>query len=535
MTAGGNAASFGGSGSMATIRFGDFEVDVGRRELRRSGEIVRVEPKVFDLLTYLAEHSDRVVPKNELQDVLWANSIVTEASLTRCIMKARKAVGDDSGTQAIIRTVARSGYRFVADVDNTRPANAMPSVETGVRYELPERPSIAVMPFSYSGGGGDEGFLADGLTEDVITDLSRNGWLFVISRNSSFTYKGESFDVRQVGRDLGVRYVAEGSVRQAGNRLRVTVDLVDTTTGSQQWSERYDREIDDIFAVQDEICAGIVTALGTEVQRAEGRRARQTDARSLDAWGLIQRGMAESWAAFNRASCAQAETLYRRAVEIAPNDPRALAYLANNLAMQVTNGWRMDHDAVRQEASELCRRALDLAPDDPVVLGQLGHVHTCLGRARDGARILERARVLDPNSAYVLTVLSYAMTLSGRAAEAIAPAQLAMRHSPRDPTVHWALCMLSMAYLQLEDWDQARDHALSSLDHYSGWHPTWVMLSLAEGCAGREEEARQSLERAKEVEPMITKSGYRSFCNYLARDADQAERFSGILAKCWPE
>ena len=230
--------------------FGDCVIDSGRRELSRGGEAVAVGPQVFDLLIHLIENRDRVVSKDELFDLIWRGRTVSESTLASHVNFARRALGDTGEEQRLIRTIARKGFRFVGDVreapsqdaEKSKVAETNPSIECRFRapLALPDQPSVAVLPFLNLSGDPDQDYFADGVVEDIIGALSRMRWLFVIARNSSFTYKGRAVDVKQVGRELGVRYVLEGSVRKAGNRVRVTGQLIDATAGAHLWAERFD-------------------------------------------------------------------------------------------------------------------------------------------------------------------------------------------------------------------------------------------------------------------------------------------------------
>src|SRR6516164_4116422 len=230
--------------------FGEHVLDVERRELRRGGDPVAVEPQVFDLIVYLVQNRDRVVTKDELLDAVWGGRIVSESALTARINAVRRAVGDSGEAQAVIRTIQRRGFRFIAEVrEEGAPATMRdaPALEAAA-LALPDKPSIAVLLFLNLSGDPDQEYFADGMIEEIITALSRIRWLFVIARNLSFTYKGRSVDVKQVRRELGVRYVLEGSVRKAANRVRITAQLIEAATGTHVWAERYDRSLDDIFA-----------------------------------------------------------------------------------------------------------------------------------------------------------------------------------------------------------------------------------------------------------------------------------------------
>jgi TolB-like protein len=232
--------------------FEDCTVDTDRREIRRGTAIVSPGPQVFDLLVYLIRNRDRVVSKDDLLEAVWRGRIVSEQTLTSHINAARKAIGDSGDEQRLIRTVPRKGFRFVGEVREARAttasAVAAPPPATPVATEalaLPDRPSIAVLPFANLSGAPQQDYLSDGITEDIITELSRFSELLVIARNSSFQYKGKAVDIRQVGRELGARYVLEGSVRWSGDRIRIAAQLIYAATGAHRWAERYDRELHD--------------------------------------------------------------------------------------------------------------------------------------------------------------------------------------------------------------------------------------------------------------------------------------------------
>ena len=262
--------------------FENYALDADRRELRRGDYLVPVEPKAFDLMVHLIANRERVVSKDDLIAAIWNGRIVSDSALTTCINVARSAIGDSGGAQRLIKTLPRKGLRFVGLVrEGELPAavggdqDAEPSKQP---LSLPDKPSIAVLSFTNMSADPDQHYFADGMAEEIITALSRCRSLFVIARNSSFSYKGKSIDVRQIGSELGVRYVLEGSVRRSGNRLRITGQLVDATSGVHIWADRFEGEMSDVFDLQDRITESVVGAIEPSVQLAEIERLKRTAA-----------------------------------------------------------------------------------------------------------------------------------------------------------------------------------------------------------------------------------------------------------------
>jgi adenylate cyclase len=262
--------------------------------LRRADAPVAVEPKVFDLLAFVIENRQRVVSRDDLIAQVWEGRIVSESALARCIYGARNAIGDSGEAQRLIKTLPSKGVRFVGIVrEEPQPSGGASTGIGGAQptsaLALPDRPSIAVLAFTNMSGDPGQDYFSDGITDDIITELSRFSELFVIARNSSFQYKGKSPDIRQVGRELGVRYVLEGSIRRAGNRVRVSAQLIDAVTGAHRWAERYDRELKDVFAVQDEVSRAIVAILVAHVNKAEAERTRLTPPATWQAHDFFMR------------------------------------------------------------------------------------------------------------------------------------------------------------------------------------------------------------------------------------------------------
>jgi TolB-like protein len=312
--------------------FGDHVLDLERRELRRSGDLVDLEPQVFDLLAYLVQQRDRVVSKDDLLQAVWGGRIVSEAAMTSRINAVRRAVGDSGAAQQVIRTIARKGLRFVAAVQE-QPKETAERVATALQempLAFPDRPSIAVLPFVNLSADPQQEYFADGMVEELITALSRIRWLFVIARNSSFTYKGRPVDVKRVGRELGVRYVLEGSVRKAGERVRIAAQLIEAQTGAHLWAERFDGSLEDVFELQDEVARSVAGVIEPTLQAAEVRRSadRQTD--DLTAYDLYLRALPYA-ASPEPDRIALAFELIQEAIDRDPNYARALVLAAHSI------------------------------------------------------------------------------------------------------------------------------------------------------------------------------------------------------------
>jgi TolB-like protein len=317
-------------------RFEDFVLDSDRRELARRAEAIALGPQVFDLLLHLVKNREHVVTKDNLIEVVWEGRIISESTLTSHINAVRKAIGDTGEDQRLLRTIARKGYRFVGNVretdssENASPAKPTISFASASPVQAltpPDHPSIAVLPFLNLSGDPEQDYFVDGVVDDIISALSRMRWLFVIARNSSFTYKGRAVDVKQAGRELGVRYILEGSLRRAANRVRITGQLVDATTGATLWSERFESALDDIFELQDQMATSIVGELVPHLERAEIERARHKPTESLDAYDYYLRGMWK-FRQVSRSAMDEALPMFYEAIRRDPDFASAYAMAA---------------------------------------------------------------------------------------------------------------------------------------------------------------------------------------------------------------
>jgi len=373
-----------------------------------------------------------------------------------------------------------------------------PSGETGL--PLPSKPSIAILPFENMSGDPEQAYFSDGLAEDLITALSRIRWLFVVARNSSFTYGATATDVKQIGRELGVRYVVEGSVRKGGSRVRITAQLIDAVSGNHVWAERFDRELVDVFAVQDEITERIAATIEPELARAELERARRKSPESLDAWDLYQRGLWHVWQ-FNAVDNARARDLFERATALDPGFSPFIAGVALCRLFDHTLRYRPASERSLEAALVAARHAVDLDDKDAAAHSILGRAHTARGDYDEAVAETRKALELNPSLALGHYGLGMALVLSGRSKEAIPEFDIAERLSPHDPYL-WNFSMWrAWARLALDDFPGAVADARSATRLPRTPFPTWATLAAGLGHLGQIAEGRAALAKALELEP----------------------------------
>ncbi|WP_306395479.1 winged helix-turn-helix domain-containing protein [Telluria beijingensis] len=480
------------------IAFEDCVLDLDRRELLRASTVVPTAPQVFDLLAYLARCHERVVSRDELVDTIWAGRIVSESTLASHVNAVRKAVGDCGKEQRVIRTVARKGFRFVAGVREV--ASAEMAETASATPALPSKPSIAVLPFVNLSGDPQQDYLADGVVEDIIAALSRHRWLFVVARNSSFTYKGRILDIKQVGRELGVRYVLEGSWRKANDRVRITGQLIDATTGAHHWAGRAEGVLGDIFELQDRITESVIGAVAPELERAEIERARHKPTDSLDAYDYYLRGVAELHEA-SRETSERGLAFFHQAIAADPGFASAHAMAAWCHAWRKANGWMADGAEV-QEAVRLARRAVELDKGDAVALTRAGHVLGYLaGDIHAGIGLLDKALVLNPNLAAARYLGGYLRLWQGDTAAAMAHLGRAMRLSPLDPELYRMQAGMAMAHLFDRQFDAASVWAEAARRDFPGFLLAAVAQAASHALAGRLPDARRALDHVRELDP----------------------------------
>jgi adenylate cyclase len=477
--------SFWGRGLIYS--FEDYCLDVDRQELRRGAERVEVEPQVFDLLQYIIRNRERVVSKDDLIAQVWHGRIVSDSTLTSRITAVRQAVGDSGNRQRLIRTIARKGIRFVGEVhDQVAP---LAGEEAAAAPPLPDKPSIAVLPFDNMSGDPEQRFFADGIAEDIITALSCYPSLFVIARNSSFSFSGRGVDLKQLGRQLGVRYVLEGSLRKSGSRVRVTAQLIEAESGNHVWAERYDRDIAEIFAVQDEITLATTTAIAPVIAEAERQRALRKPPASLDAWGAHQRGLWHLSQA-NSKDDALAATFFQRAIDLDPMFAGGYIGLSSVLA-------RAKGTQVKEE--EMARRAVALDGSNADAHARLALSLNARGDHRGARAKAEEALALCPNLAEAQGALGVILAYAGQPAEGVAALMTCIRLDPRAPTLVNRLNQLALAHYFCRDYSAAAEVAERAIRAYPDFPSPHRWLAAACGQLGRKAQGKAALQQAMKI------------------------------------
>ena len=420
---------FGGS-----FLFGGFRLEPGG--LFRLDEAGGVEPVVlgaraFDLLRLLVERHGDIVAKDAIMGAVWPGAVVEEANLTMQVVRLRRLLDLDRSQRSLIQTIPGRGYRFAAPVTQTADEAAHPG-EAAPGLLLPRRPSIAVLPFENLSDNPGQGYFADGMVEEIITALSRIHWLFVIARNSSFGYKGQNIDVRQIARELGVRYVLEGSVRKAPARIRIAAQLIDAIAGVHLWADHFDGALDDVFELQDRVAASVAAVIEPALEAVEIRRSSARATHDLTAYDLYLRALPDCFS-FEQQAAIRAIALFERAIARDPHFGPALALSAYLQMQLIGNGWIDDTQRCRDKAIERAHQALRVGGDDPEVLAEAAYALAALGE--DIVTMLslaDRALALNPNYARGWFISGVIGLWAGAPDRAIEHVETALRLSPRD-------------------------------------------------------------------------------------------------------
>jgi TolB-like protein/tetratricopeptide (TPR) repeat protein len=475
------------------VSFGPFRLELGARRLTRHGDGVELVlgGRAFDTLATLAAAVGQTVSKDALLAAIWPDLVVEENNLQVQISGLRKVLGE-----SWIVTVPGRGYRLVLAAPEGPPAAAGPP-------PLPDRPSIAVMPFVNLSGDPEQEYFADGMTEEIMTVLSRIQSFFVVARNSSFTYKGRIADIVQVGRELGVRYVVQGSVRKSGTRVRISGQLADANSGTTLWADRFDGALDDVFSLQDRVTGELISAIGPRIRAVEIERARRKPPGSLAAYDLVLRALPGLFPAA-REGMSEAETLLRSAVVLDPHYAYAHVMLAYSLWLQATQRWRGDMAQDAVEIRQHVRTALSLAPDDSEVLAYAGFLTAVRGGdVAGGITLLERALVLNPSSVSALGLVSQLYGFRGDVSAAIDRTARAMRLSPLGEQ-RFAHNALMLAHFEVKNFEGSLAAAEQGIRHDPNRTFSWRYKAACLALLGRVDEAKAAAAQMLRISPTIT-------------------------------
>ena len=423
---------------------------------------------------------------------------------------------EDMGEQ-MVKNIARPiGIHRVSLAESTTEASLKATATAKPERAASQRPSIAVLPFANMSGDPEQEYFADGISEDIITGLSKLRWFFVIARNSSFIYKGKSIDIKRVARELGVRYVLEGSVRKGGNRLRITAQLIDAETGNHIWADRYDGDLTDVFALQDAITEKVVAAIEPKLLQAEGIRSQSHSPEDLGAWEMVSQANSLFW----RLTKAEGETAIatlKQAVECYPDYAPAHSMLAFMMLVSAYVGWASgERQSQVKQAAALATRAAELDDSDPWAYFALGYVAYTMRRTDKTIEEFQRAIDLNPNFAAAHSYLSLALALAGQSDQAITHAEQAIRMSPHDPQNAVCFTALAAAHYQAGRYGEAVSFGRKALQQRSGWAPGHRIFCASLAQAGQIDEARTELDQLKELHPDISIAWIEKHVPYTA-------------------
>ncbi|WP_050422782.1 winged helix-turn-helix domain-containing protein [Bradyrhizobium tropiciagri] len=479
-------------------QFGPFRLDPAAGILYRGAEPTMLGQRAIALLRLLLDRARTPVSKDALVEAGWGGLAVSDNNLTVQIAALRRVLAG-SDAESWIETLPRRGYRYVGPAVVTNVPGASPTARAASALPLPEKPSVAVLPFSNLSGDPQQDYFADGMVDDIITGLARINWLFVIARNSTFTYKGRAVDVKQVGRELGVRYVLEGSVRKSDSNVRVTAQLIDAESGAHVWAERYDRTAEDIFALQDEVALSAVGAIAPSVRKAEIGRVKRKRPDSLDAYDLVLRAQPEVDSGMPE-QVRSALTFLERAIALEP----AYALAHGNAAMcHHCLFLRAGLQEINRAASiRHARLAVTHGQDDALALTWAGFSIGMDGHDRIAAfTALEAALAISPSSALTYILGSVILGWGGEAERAMEWSEQGMRLSPFDSWGWAAYDAQAMSHLLRGRYEEASRAAYKSVQANPAHSITYVQLAAALAKLGRLDEARAAAARVLELHP----------------------------------
>jgi adenylate cyclase len=449
-----------------------------------------------------------------LQELADPGGICVSGKVSREVEK-KLAFGFESIGEQRLKNIAEPIACYRVSLQLSPAARAEPVLQTSIirpkaPLPLPGKPSIAVLPFQNMSADPEQDYFADGIVEEIITALSRVRWLFVIARNSTFTYKGRAVNVKQVGHELGVGYVLEGSVRKAGNRVRITGQLVDASNGAHLWADRFEGELENIFELQDRVTASVVGVIAPKLEQAEILRAKHKPTESLDAYDCYLRGVASVHEIYggSKEAITEALQLFYRAIELDPEFASAYGMAAWCHVLRKNYGWGSDDHQEIAETERLARRAARYAKEDAVALYTGGFaLARVAGYLEDGAALIERALALDPNLAAAWHLSGWVNVYRGKPDIAVDHMARAMRLNPLDPLMYGMQNGTAAAHFLAGRYDEAATWSERALRRHANFLPALRMAAASHSCAGRMEEAQKAIARIRQIDPKLGISG----------------------------
>ena len=524
-------------------RFAHFEIDPSRHELRQSGEVVHIEPQVFDLIVHFVRNRDRIVSKDELIETIWNGRIISEAALSSRINGARRALGDNGNDQIFIKTFHKRGFRFLPDVQEISlssdrelsplvpndvasggaPANVSVKEVGGLTDVVPEttraeavtRSSIAVMPFANNSGDAENDYFSYGLTEDIIRLLARNRWLAVISRHSTMAFQRQPVDPRDVGHQLGVKYLVLGSVRKNREAVRITAELVRTIDGEQLWSETYDLQLESIFDVQEEMATQITATIEPELSKVEQKLAARKAPSSLDAWDCYQRGLWNLWR-FTAPGFDQAETYFHRAVAADPKFARGHGALSYVNVQRAFVDDPKDRPARLEHALRQARHAVLLDDVDCFCHCVLGRALCLTHRNDEALAALDLSLELNPSFAQGYFAQGFNLLWYGQENQAETLLDRAATLSPRDSDLSSFHRVRSWTHFSLGEYEIAVEFARRATRQTNATYQAFATLAASLGLLGEKAEAKTAAAELLQRKPRYSAETARQeffFCN----------------------
>ena len=525
-----------------TYTLGPFRLDTKAEMLFRDAEPVALGQRAVALLRALVERPGTPISKDALMEAAWPGLTVEESNLTVQISALRRVFGEEPGAEHWIETMPRRGYRYVGPVSiKTQGSAAVVSrvfrspMASDASSLLPNKPSIAVLPFQNMSGDPEQEYFADGIVEEILTELSRFRSLFVIARNSSFTYRGRSVDVQQIGRELGVRYLLEGSVRKSASRVRIVGQLIDASSGAHLWADRFEGQLEDIFTLQDQVTVRVVSAIAPALEKAEIERIKRKPTESLGAYDYYLRSLAALYRFTSREANEEASQLLARAIELDPQFAAAHGMAAHCYVLRKANDWMIDSAKETANAARLARRALELDRDDALVLTAAGMVLAYVVRDLDaGVALLDRALELNTNLAFAWFWAGYARLWLGEPEAAIERFARAMRLNPLDPYMPRVQAAIADAHFHAGRYEDASSWAAIAIRE-APYHNGLRIVAASNALAGRLEPARAAMARLRELDPELRVSNLGNVQGPYRRPEDIARYEQGLRKAGLPD